>query len=414
MMQLEYSGKTPMLDLFYAIDVRSLLLVLMLGNLVSAALVAAYRYTALSNGSDHLSLYLLLAKSFQGISYYFLLQRNNISGFLSVNFGNTLLFVGFYFEALSMLAIFNDSRTKLPRVLLAILIGCITAFNFAEQIFPNSSFRVVVASLCIFSILLLPNLKMMLAPNQGRFPKVSGLCYLVFLVLLLPRAIYAMSNSISILSNFFIQQMTFLTLVLLLIYSLPAYLLVVKEKNDKVIRKIASTDYLTKLPNRFSFLEVTENIFSRCRKKQSLVALIFMDIDYFKYTNDKYGHNFGDKVLVSLANVLQHNLRDGDLSCRYGGEEFVVFLHGADLPIIQKIAHRIMDGVSSAEFSDYPRFSYTISMGIAYGIPTEDMPLSGLIEIADKTMYVAKNNGRNRIEYTNITPPPEPTQQLTA
>lgn len=255
---------------------------------------------------------------------------------------------------------------------------------------------------------------MILTPNQGRFPKVTGLCYLVFLVLLLPRAIYAMTNSISILSNFFIQQLTFLTMVLLLIYSLPAYLLVVKEKSDRVIRNIATTDFLTKLPNRFSFLSMTENIFSRCRKKQAPVAMIFMDIDYFKYTNDKYGHNFGDKVLVSLANVLQHNLRDGDLSCRYGGEEFVVFLHGADLPVIQKIAHRIMDGVGSTEFSDYPRFSYTISMGIAYGVPAEDMPLSELIEIADKTMYVAKNNGRNRIEYTNITPPAEPVAQLTA
>lgn len=403
-----------MMDLFYAIDVRSLMFVLLLGNLVSAALVAAYRYTALSSGSEHLSLYLLLAKSFQGISYYFLLQRGNISDFLSVNLGNTLLFVGFYFEALSMLAILNDARTKLPRVLLTILIGCVAVFNFAEQIFPNSSFRVVVASFCAFSILLLPNLKMIFAPNQGRFPKVSGLCYLVFLVLLLPRAIYAMTNSISILSNFFIQQLTFLTMVLLLIYSLPAYLLVVKEKNDKVIRNIATTDFLTKLPNRFSFLEMAENIFGRCRKKQAPVAMIFMDIDYFKYTNDKYGHNFGDKVLVSLAHVLQNNLRDGDLSCRYGGEEFVVFLHGAELPVIQKIAHRIMDGVSSAQFTDYPRFSYTISMGIAYGIPTEEMPLSELIEIADKTMYVAKNNGRNRIEYTNITSSAEPAAQLTA
>ncbi len=402
-----------MLDLFHALDVKSLMVVLLLGNLVSAALVAAYRFTALSSGSERLSLYLLLAKSFQGVSYYFLLQRNNIPDILSVNLGNSLLFIGFYYEALSMLAILNDSRTKLHRILLGILVGCLIVFNFAEQIFPNSSLRVVVASFCAFSILLLPNLKIMVTPEQGRFPKVSGLAYLIFLVLLLPRAVYAMTNSISILSNFFIQQLTFLTMVLILIYSLPAYLLVVKEKNDKVIRNIATTDYLTKLPNRFSFLEVTESIFARCRKKQTVVAMIFMDIDYFKYTNDKYGHNFGDKVLVSLANVLQNNLREGDLSCRYGGEEFVVFLHGTDLPAVQKIAHRIMDGVNSTEFSDYPRFSYTISMGIAYGIPTENMLLSELIEVADKTMYVAKNNGRNRIEYANITAP-EPAAQLTA
>jgi diguanylate cyclase (GGDEF)-like protein len=128
------------------------------------------------------------------------------------------------------------------------------------------------------------------------------------------------------------------------------------------------------------------------------VSILFLDIDYFKMANDKHGHAFGDEVLVALAATIRKTLRAGDLSCRFGGEEFVLLLPDTDMKQANIAAARLMEAVGQIEFERQPNFSFTLSIGIMGGIPDRDVTLTAYLEKADKALYYAKANGRNRVE----------------
>ncbi|UQZ87886.1 hypothetical protein C4J81_01090 [Deltaproteobacteria bacterium Smac51] len=379
------------------IDVKTLISVLFWGNITSVLLVYSYRFSTSHKQDRALSLYYVLAKSFQSLAYFFLFFRGQLPEFFSVNCGNTFLFIGFYWEARAMLAIIGKRDPKILKACLAILIIAIIGFNTIDFFLPDSSLRVMLASICVFCILVIPNLKLLLTRDVSHFKRLVGVFYLFFLCLLLPRAVYALFYSIDILTNFFIQTLTFLSLVLLMIFTLSAYLLLMKEHTDKLITEMATTDALTGLSNRRSFMEAAVKVFERHRQDKKSLALLFFDIDSFKLANDTYGHGFGDLVLVRLADVIRNSLRNEDLSCRYGGEEFVVMLPSSTTRIAWKVGQRIMEGIASSFFIQQPDFKFTVSIGITDGVPEDGENLDLYLKHADEALYAAKNNGKNMI-----------------
>lgn len=381
-----------------SIDVQSCIFVLFLGNMTSVILVATYRFSPYYNQHIRLSHYYLPAKLFQGFAFLLLFGRGIMPDVLSVNLGNTLLMIGFFLEAMTI-AVIAESDSRRDRIVLATITGvCVVVFNFVEMVYPDSSLRVVVSSSCVFTIMVIPNLRLVLPPGVSLFKRMVGLFYMIFLALLLPRAGYALFYPISILTNFYIQSMTFVVLILLLIYSLPAYLLLMKENADKAITIMATTDCLTSMANRFSFLDRAEELLRRQAELGLPVSVLFLDIDHFKLINDQFGHGFGDEVLVRLASLIRDSLRGHDLSCRYGGEEFVVALPDADFDNVRGIAERIMTTVRETQFGGQVGFHFTVSIGVAVSRKGED-DLEEIINRADEAMYKAKKNGRNRIEF---------------
>lgn len=122
-----------------------------------------------------------------------------------------------------------------------------------------------------------------------------------------------------------------------------------------------------------------------------------LDIDHFKSVNDNFGHQTGDEVIKLVANVLRENLRDADIVGRYGGEEFCLVLPGIDIETTLEIAERIR--VSVMNSSEYPIIGIkgvTISLGIS-SISDDALNPNEMIDLADKALYYAKNNGRNRV-----------------
>jgi diguanylate cyclase (GGDEF)-like protein len=163
----------------------------------------------------------------------------------------------------------------------------------------------------------------------------------------------------------------------------------------------ATFDALTGLYNRGAFVELLEREMNRSRREGSPLIFAICDIDHFKLVNDKYGHLFGDDVLVSVARRLSQTLRDYDICGRYGGEELVIMLPGMDA---NKAAERIqqIQVILSTEYYCVEEvcIPLTISIGFAALDPTD--VLRTLLYRADKALYRAKAEGRNCVRYEGI------------
>jgi diguanylate cyclase (GGDEF) domain len=392
-----------MLHSLLTLDVRTLMVVLFLGNSISVALILAYYWRGESESESRISDHYLPAKICQALAYLLLMSRGMVPDIVSVNLGNTFLMFGFYLEALAMLASVNENGVS-GKILAWLTFLCIAAFNVIEFTRPDSSLRVAVASLCVFLILVIPSVRLFVSVNSTRFKRWVGVFYLLFLALLLPRAFFAFVTDMDILTSSPIQILTFLALVLLLVYSLPSYLLMMKENADRVIAAMASTDQLTMLSNRYYFLETAERAFSRLRFDAKSMAILFLDIDHFKGINDTYGHAFGDRVLVTLGKVIRECVRPTDLTCRYGGEEFIVLLPDATKVQGFRVAERIREAIQKAEFPDNPGFSFRVSVGITDGVPEQDDSLDLYMNRAESALYTAKKSGRDQIvEYDPVS-----------
>lgn len=385
-------------SILFNIDTPSLIAVLFWGNLVAVLLVISYLLTSPSSVDRVLCRNYGLAKAFQAGAYLFMLLRGYVPDIFSVNLGNSVLFVGFFFEALSMLSLVGEKNRRnigLMGVLTLIALG---AFNSAEFLRPgDGSFRVFMASVCIFMLLCFPTIRMMVAKKKGAGKQVVAVFYLIFLCTLLPRALHAAIEPITVLSNTFLQTLTFLSMLLLLLFSPAAYLLLMRESMDKTLHTMATTDALTGLVNRHNFMPLAQRLYEDSRAKNSPLSLLFIDIDDFKVVNDSCGHSFGDTVLTRFAQLLKDTLRTVDVSCRYGGEEFVILLPRTDEMTAETVCARIMQKTAELSFAEYPDFGFTLSIGLSSIPPHGGESLADFINQADSAMYDAKHSGKNKL-----------------
>ncbi|MCW8888358.1 MAG: GGDEF domain-containing protein, partial [Gammaproteobacteria bacterium] len=164
---------------------------------------------------------------------------------------------------------------------------------------------------------------------------------------------------------------------------------------------LSSMDGLTNIANRRSFDENLRREWRHCVREQHSISLLYIDIDYFKSYNDYYGHSKGDECLIQIAQLIEsYARRPSDLAARHGGEEFVVLLSDTDAASAQKIAKALLEAVNQAhhpheksEVAD----RITLSIGVSTLAPTEVIVPEQLIKLADKALYRAKSQGRNRI-----------------
>ncbi len=159
----------------------------------------------------------------------------------------------------------------------------------------------------------------------------------------------------------------------------------------------ASTDPLTGLANRRSFDESARRVARSVKEEELQAALLMIDIDRFKAINDTLGHAEGDKGLRLLANTLRHHLRQNDLPCRTGGEEFMVILPGMSAGDATAVASRLLRQIAEGTIeADKLPFHLTVSIGVTCFKPT-DASIEAVTRRADAAMYEAKHKGRNRV-----------------
>jgi len=170
------------------------------------------------------------------------------------------------------------------------------------------------------------------------------------------------------------------------------------EDRTRVLEQLSNTDPLTKVANRRALFERGDLELSRADRIHNNLTLILLDCDYFKNVNDEYGHQVGDELLKHICKVCNQEIRSIDFLGRYGGEEFIIILPDCDIDGGIEIAKRIQKSLKENNLTiEDEELIVTLSMGISM-LTDENETFEQLIHKADKAMYTAKENGRNRIE----------------
>jgi len=176
------------------------------------------------------------------------------------------------------------------------------------------------------------------------------------------------------------------------------HLISVWRQDERSLYEAAQFDSLTGAYTRGFAMAVMDRAVCRAaRGDAKALGVLMLDLDHFKRINDAHGHARGDLVLKQTTHAMQSTLRAGDIVGRFGGEEFVVLLPGADLKQAMSAAERCRAAVEKMKIPDAPYLSVTASVGVA-AFPDHGEDLDELLKASDRAMYAAKANGRNRIE----------------
>jgi diguanylate cyclase (GGDEF)-like protein len=187
---------------------------------------------------------------------------------------------------------------------------------------------------------------------------------------------------------------------ILTLFANQAGLAIENSKHYEYTKMKANTDALTNLYNHGRFQKLLVDEFARARRYKSDLSLLFMDLDNFKKYNDQFGHLAGDRVLISIADILRKNTRKLDIVARYGGEEFAIILPSTKEEESLELAERIRKATEDFKFKNQEKSeigNLTISIGVASlreGINSKEE----LIEKADNALYEAKGTGKNKVK----------------
>lgn len=180
--------------------------------------------------------------------------------------------------------------------------------------------------------------------------------------------------------------------------------------NHERLKRVGLTDSLTGVNNRRFFDQRLKEEVARALRGKRPLACLFLDVDHFKTVNDRFGHQVGDQVLWAVAGLIREQLRGEDVLGRYGGEEFAALLINTEQKAALEIAERIRSVIEQQRFEvgDSGPLQATISIGVAMlnlrgGVSEAESSAAELVDNADQAVYLAKRQGRNRVELASAS-----------
>ncbi len=388
--------------IFFEIDMKTVLIFLFFGNLTTAGLLAIYSSDSIAHRTYR---QFLAGKLFQGISWILLAMRGKIPDVFSAHLGNSLLLAGFALEALAIISVEKPRKKWETFYAIIVTVFIFVFWGFAKQ--PNQ--YVYISSAFAALMFLSVTIFFLRDAKKSVLRYALSVIYAVSCFILLVRSTNAFLDSdYKLMTSEFSQTLTFLSTYFLMIISGSSFLLLQRERTDELLRgvnqeldQLAHIDGLTDLANRRKFSEIMTYGILESRRRAEPLTLIMADIDFFKKYNDHYGHVYGDRCLIQVAQELkQHCHRGTDLITRYGGEEFAIVLINTDTTQAGLIAEAIRKGVhglsiphADSDISD----CVTLSLGVFSAIPTSDEhDYDWYIIEADRRLYDAKHAGRNQ------------------
>lgn len=387
-----------------AADVPTMLAMIVVSSLMMAASMAVVGRGRRSDGLARWAVALLLT----AIGHTLIMLRGVVPDVLSVVLGNVLLSSVFVW----LIAAIYQFQGRPARWLLllappALVLGFVVAFidNFAARV----SFVGLVIGLQAVWALATALESRHATVGRGQWLLVAGLG--LEAAVLGVRALLALSSGVvatGILQASALQTLTFLATFSVVLVSSMGFVFMARDRADENNRVMAAIDPLTGVANRRSLIAALDRDVSRAVRTREPIALMMVDIDHFKRVNDRYGHPAGDQVLCSVVNVLRGRVRAQDLVGRYGGEEFMVVLPDTSLLGAEQLARALCRSVAEsrcrlsaaegAEPGGGANIAVTVSIGVFGGRLESGDSWDMLIAAADRALYEAKENGRNRVE----------------
>jgi len=336
-----------------------------------------------------------------GLGALLLALRHLINDFTSIMVANLVIYIAvilIYRGLLRFLDIPLPFKGYLGPLLTVLLAGFLYYYKFHV---PNINIRIVAFStlfsvLCFIAVFGLSKYTKECGRTAIRIVAfmffavgifhVFGALWTIFQAQLQDFMKAGMFSSLSVIAAEFI--------VILTTY---ATIWIATETLQSALSEMARTDSLTQLYNRRTFEEYCAVEISRAGRNNSIFTIIMCDLDHFKHINDQYGHPFGDEVLKIFAQILRNNVRKQDVVARFGGEEFVILLPDTDSEQGLTVAEHLRETTLSSRVptEDGSDLSFSVSFGVAH-YSSSDNEWKAVLSRADKALYAAKKQGRNR------------------
>ncbi|MGB5867808.1 MAG: transporter substrate-binding domain-containing protein [Arcobacteraceae bacterium] len=201
-----------------------------------------------------------------------------------------------------------------------------------------------------------------------------------------------------------VWKIIFISLIIILVFSYWTRKMTIANKEKEILLKelqdtqaklkqLAITDKLTSLYNRNKLDDALDSEFHRTIRYKTPFGVILLDIDFFKKVNDTYGHQVGDKVLIEISNIIKLHSRESDVVGRWGGEEFLIICPHTNIEGLKTIAEKIRKEIEDFKFVE--NIHKTASFGVSEYKKNDQ--IKDILSRADKALYIAKNDGRNRV-----------------
>lgn len=393
-------------------DVRTLIYALVWESFsITMIILIFYKYSALGKDRSDLIKNALLQVLYT-FAFLLLYGRNHIPIWLSSTVGNLLLFLAFYIELKQMLHAMHIKNKHMNNYLTILVILSCSAYLLQDIVLGKANYRIALSSLIIFLFFFPFIVFVLLRKGSLSLHRFAACTSLPLAIASVPRMYVAITapESYSLFNSDTVQVALFLSFLLKFYCTSIFFFLFLKIDADEEIRLIASTDSLTGMLNRQTYLQRGDKLFKRCQYAGDMIGIFFLDIDSFKRINDQYGHSKGDEILTAFGRTISQHLRPQDIFGRYGGDEFSICLQLSSTQNGLMIANRIQSKIGNIKISD---IRITASIGLAYGIPRPDDTFFDFIELADKAMYIAKNSGKNQNVALDMSEQQKPAPQNT-
>lgn len=340
----------------------------------------------------------------EALAWVLVMLRNTIPSILSISLGNSFLFLGAVFKIIAFLAIKDNYNKKVKRAYFIGLILSIITFNYVAVFHNYYNIRASASSGILVALWIFPVYKLLIEKGSSILQRVIAILYSTGLVIFAFRTYTGLTagSSLKLLSSGVSNLLGFLSLYAVMLVGNIGFILLAKEKSDKELMNAAMYDELTGIFNRRTFQSQAKLVISMFARKKEPLSFMSMDLDNFKKINDLYGHYFGDMVLKDFSASIKKQLRTYDLFGRFGGEEFIVLLPGANEKEALATAERLRKTIESSTVIAKNEIKYTVSIGLVTLIPDENTTLELLYKYSDDALYKAKGTGRNRVEVANI------------
>ena len=378
-------------------EIKTFLLMLAIGNLTYAVLMAGY----LRAGNSHASMQVWTwSKAIEGCAYVAFWLRPDLPhaapSMLLVLLSNGLLIaaaVGQISAYCMFLGYHWQGRLRVLAVLAELLLVAAVAVQATSPQLAILMSLIIALLAGLAAYILFGGLR-----KLAILRCVIGIPNLLIAMAFMGRAyVGASGGTLTVFSPGPTQTMIYLGAYLLLIVNGFGFLLLCKQKDERKLRALATTDSLTGLVNRYAFMQEAERAHSLAIRSRQPLTLMMIDIDHFKQLNDRHGHASGDQALCVFAAAAERTLRKHDLLGRLGGEEFAVLLPGTGLAEALEAAERLRLAVAGASVElAAGQHAMTVSIGVAQLFENENV--GAALVRADRALYRAKRNGRNRVE----------------